>query len=127
MAGSTHTAHSCVNLGVQLIQVLSATVSQFLSFDISPQGLHRVQVRRVARQPFHDQPTPLTAQIVPHDPALVRRQAIPNQGGFLAAQFALEIFQKGYQTDGIVVSVPDLKPEAAAASIRAITEGRADG
>jgi len=110
MARSTHAAHSCVDLGVQLGKVLGATVGQFLSFDISPQGLHRIQVRCVARQPFHDQRSPLTAQIVRHGPALVRRQAVPNEGGFLAAQFAFQIFQKGYRTHGIVVSVPGLKP-----------------
>ena len=104
MAGSTHTAHSCVNLGIQL-----TTVGQFLSFDISPQGLHWIQVRCVARQPFHSQPTPLAAQILRHESALVRRQAIPNEGGFVTSQFAFEIFEKGHQAHGIVVPVPGLK------------------
>lgn len=50
MDRSTHTAHSCVNLGVQLGKVVGATVGQSFSFDMSPQGHHRIQVRRVAGQ-----------------------------------------------------------------------------
>ena len=44
-----HATHSCVDLGVQLVKGVSAAVGQFLSFDVSPQGLDRIQVRRVTR------------------------------------------------------------------------------
>lgn len=57
---ATHAAHSLRDPGVQAGKLVGATVGQPLSFDISPQGLHRIQVRRVAGQLFHGQPTPLT-------------------------------------------------------------------
>jgi len=92
MAGPPDTPHAVMNLRTQLAKVSSATIGQFLSFDVPPKQLDGIQVGSVAWQPFDCQPAALPMQVVSHLPALVRWQAIPDQRGLLAPQLAPEVF-----------------------------------
>ena len=62
----------------------------------------------------------LAIQVVAHDPALVSRQTIPDESGFLAAQFPAQIVEEADQAVGIVAAWPSLKEHAATAPIAAI-------
>src|SRR5206468_3799317 len=66
----------------------------------------------------------LAAQIIRHDPALVSRQAIPDQDHFLTPHFPAEIFEKSNEAVGVVTAWPSLKEHSAAASIPAISDRR---
>ena len=66
----------------------------------------------------------LAMQIVRHDPALVGRQAIPDQYQSLAPQFTPEVFEKRNKTIGVVATRPSLKEQPAATPIPAIANRR---
>jgi len=61
------------------LEVLGTNVGHLSAFDVSPNGFHGVQFRRVAGKSLHPEPVTLMTQIFRHDPTLGRRQAIPNQ------------------------------------------------
>ncbi len=64
-------AHAATNRRVQFDEVLGATVSQFLPFDVPPHGLNGIQVGRIAWQSLHGEPTALAQEVLLHDAALV--------------------------------------------------------
>src|SRR5712692_665538 len=66
----------------------------------------------------------LAEQIIRHDPALVSRQAIPDQDHFLTPYFTPEVFEKSNETIGVVATRPSLKEHSAAAAIPAISDRR---
>ena len=66
----------------------------------------------------------LAVQVIGHDPALVSRQAIPDQYDFLTPHFTSEVFEKSNETIGVVATWPSLKEHLAAAAIPAISDCR---
>jgi hypothetical protein len=118
-----HTPANCIE---DFAKVPGAAVGKFLSFDIAPESLYRIQIGSVTRQPLHAEPTVLTIEEVRHDPALVRREAVPNQDRFGSVEVTLEVLQKGDQTFGVVGAAARLEEEAAAPAIPMVAERRAD-
>ena len=100
-------------------EIFGATVGHLLPFDVSPKGLQRIQFRRISGQSFYAEPTTLKAQVFDHEAALVRRQAIPNQNGFLAAQVAFEIPEERDQAFRVVAAGASLKVQTATPSVPA--------
>jgi len=100
-------------------EIFGATIGHLLPFDISPNGLQGIQFRRVSGQSFHAEPLSLPAQVFRHDTALVRRQAIPNQNGFPAAQVAFEIPEERDQAFRVVAAGASLKVQPATPSVPA--------
>jgi len=97
-----HSCHALTDGGVCLAQALRAAIGQFLSFEVAPQALHRVEVWGVARQPFLSQPTTLASEIFLHEAALVGGQAIPDQRGLLAPPMAAQVLEESDQALGVI-------------------------
>lgn len=108
------------------LEIFGAAVGQLLPFDVSPNGLQRIQFRRIPGQSFHPEPFSLPAQVFGHDTALVRRQAIPNQNGFLAAQVSFEILEERDQAFRVVAAGASLKVQPATPSVPAEAQGGTD-
>jgi hypothetical protein len=125
-AGFANTRHATPKCIEHFAKVLCAAVGEFLSFDIAPESLYRIQIGSVTRQPLHPEPTALTSQEVRHDPALVRREAIPDQNRFGSMEVSFEILQKGDQTFRVVGAGARLEEEAAAPAVPAVAERCAD-
>ena len=58
-AGAAHPCHSVPKAGFRLAQIGGAAIRQLLPLDVSPERFHRIEIGRVAREPFHAQPVPL--------------------------------------------------------------------
>ncbi len=90
-------------------EIFRAAIGHLLPFDVSPKGLKGVQFGRISGQSFHAEPTTLAAQVLDHQAALVRRQAITDKNGFLAAQVAFEIPEERDQAFRVITSGASLK------------------
>ena len=110
---ATHSFQTVMKRTIDGPEIFRAAVGHFLPFDVSPKGLKGIQFRRISGQSFHAEPTTLTVQIFDHDAALVRRQAIPNQNGFPAAQVAFEILEERYQAFRVITAGASLKVQTA--------------
>jgi|GEM_PF-2093275 len=110
---ATHSFQTVTKGTIDGPEIFRAAVGHFLPFDVSPKGLKGIQFRRISGQSFHAEPTTLTVQIFDHDAALVRRQAIPNQNGFTAAQVAFEILEERDQAFRIITAGASLKVQTA--------------
>ena len=98
-----HSGHALVDGPVGFAQPVRTAIGQLLSLEVAPQSFHWVEVGGVAGQPLHAQPAPLRAQVVLHDPALVGGQAVPDQGGALAAQMLPQVLEESNQAFGVVI------------------------
>ena len=78
-------------------EIFRASICQFLAFDVSPQRLDRIHLRRVTGQPFNSEPTALAIQVLLHHLTLVCREPVPYQDRLLAAQVSLEILVESNQ------------------------------
>ena len=105
-------------------EVRRAAIGEFLALDIAPQQLDRVEVGRVAGQPFLAQPSALAREVGLHDPALVGGQAVPHQDDSPASEVASQLFQEGDQAFGAVAARPDLEIQTAALPVPAVSQGR---
>ena len=110
---ATHSFQTVTKGTIDGPKIFRAAVGHFLPFDVSPKGLKGIQFRRISGQSFHAEPTTLTVQIFDHDAALVRRQAIPNQNGFPAAQVAFEILEERDQAFRVIAAGASLKVQTA--------------
>ena len=110
---ATHSFQTVTKGTIDGPEIFRAAVGHFLPFDVSPKGLKGIQFRRISGQSFHAEPTTLTVQIFDHDAALVRRQTIPNQNGFPAAQVAFEILEERDQAFRIITAGASLKVQTA--------------
>src|SRR4030042_2748828 len=80
-----------------LAEIFRTSICQFLAFDVSPQCLDRVHLRRVTWQRFNSEPTSLAIQVLLHHLTLVWREPLPYQDPLLAAQVPLQILEKNNQ------------------------------
>src|SRR3989442_2010069 len=101
-------------------------VGEFAALEVAPDLLDGVQLRRVARQSFDRQPRALSDEIVPHQPALVSAEPVPDQDDVTAREVALERPQKADQGDIVVTAGPRLEVTAPTAAIPAEGQCRCD-
>src|SRR6266404_32123 len=118
-----HAGHALARGRVRLPQARGAAIRQFLSLEIAPQVFHRVQVGGVTGQAFHSQPVPLASQVRLHDAALVSGQAVPDQGGLLAAQMPTQVAPEGDQALGVVAVGASLEIKTSAPVVPAVGQG----
>jgi len=109
----THSFQTGTNGAIDGPDIFRAAVCHFLSFDVSPNGLKGIQFGRISGQSFHAEPSSLMTQVFDHDTAFVRRQAIPNQNSFLAAQVAFEILEERDQAFRVITAGASLKVQTA--------------
>lgn len=106
---AAHSFQTVTNAAIDGPEIFRAAVGHLLPFDVSPKGLKGVQFGRISGQSFHAEPTTLAAQVLDHQAALVRRQAIPDKNSFLAAQVAFEIPEERDQAFRVITSGASLK------------------
>ena len=123
---TAHSLQPSANGASDGLEIFGATVGHLLPFDVSPNGLQGIQFRRVSGQSFHAEPFSLPAQVFRHDTALVRRQAIPNQNGFPAAQVSFEILEERDQAFRVVAAGASLKIQPAPPSVPSEAPGGTD-
>ena len=122
-----HAPQAGTEFGFHGTEVVGAEVGEFLSLDVPPHEFGGVEIRRVSRQAFHDQPMPLTCQVHLHLVALVRREAVPDQGDAPPADVVLEVLQEADEGGSIVAPGPSLKEELTAATVPPKCQGHGDG
>jgi len=125
--GASHSLKAASDGAVDARQIIGTDVGQFLSLDVSPNGLRGIQLRRISGQAFHPEPPALTAQVFGHEPALVRRQPVPYQSRFLPAEVPFEILEEHDQTFRVVAARSRLKEQAAAPAVPAEPQGGTNG
>lgn len=111
---------------IDRLDIFTTSVGHLLPFDVSPNGFQRIQLGGVAGQPFHPEPPSLTSQVFRHDDALVRRQAVPNQNGLLAAQVAFEIPEERDQPLRVIAAGAGLEIKPAPPAVPAEPQRRTD-
>jgi len=62
----------------ELGEIAGTEVGQFVVFPVTPEVLHRVEFRRVTRQPLERQPAPLRADKFGYQARPMRRQSVPH-------------------------------------------------
>jgi hypothetical protein len=102
-----------------------AQVGQIASFDVAPELLHGIEVRRIGRQALDVEPRSLPGQIGSHPSAPVSGQAIPQQDDGSAAEVPLQGAQEPDQALRGVGPGPRLKEQPAAPAVPA--EGQRGG
>jgi len=72
-------------------QIIRTSVGKFLSLDVRPSALDRIQIRGICRKAYYCQPFVLLLQKVAHPSAAVRRQAVPDQDNFLTTELSSQL------------------------------------
>jgi len=83
--------------------MIHAAVRQLSALDVAPQQFDRIEFRRVPRKTLDHQPPALAVDVVLHHPALVRREAVPDQQDSLAVELAPEALEELDQCLRVVV------------------------
>jgi hypothetical protein len=78
-----------------------AQVGELGPFQVAPHLFDGVEVIGVGREAFDHQPVTLALDEPLHGPTAVGRQAVPDEGGFVAVEVAVELEQEVH--DGLVV------------------------
>ena len=78
-------------------EIFRTSICQLLAFDVSPQRLDRVHLRRVTWQPIDSEPAALTIQVLLHQLTLVGRETVPYQDRLFAAQVSFEVLKESNQ------------------------------
>ena len=112
---------------LDLAEVVRAEVGQFAPLDVAPHEFGRIEVGRVARQALDGEPRALRLQVRRHGPALVRRQAIPDQDETPTAKMTLELVQEADEREVVVTAGPRLEEEAAAAEVPPERQAHGEG
>ncbi len=68
-----HSFESCSQGISNLTQIISRLIGKFLTLDITPQRLNRIEIRRVSGKPLDSKPLLLLLQVFLHLEALVGR------------------------------------------------------
>ena len=97
-AGFSDSLEAASNCRHNFGEVFRTSICQFLAFDVSPQRLDRIHLRRVTGQPFNSEPTALAIQVLLHHLTLVGREPVPYQDCLFAAQVSLQILEESNQT-----------------------------
>ena len=95
--GFPDSLEAAFNCRHNFVEIFRTSVCQFPAFDVSPQRLDRIHLRRVTWQPFNFEPTALTMQVPLHHLTLVCREPVPYQDRLLAPQVSLEILEESNQ------------------------------
>jgi hypothetical protein len=78
-------------------EIFRTSICEFLAFDVSPQRLDWVHLRRVTWQPFNFEPTALAIQVLLHQLTFVCRKPVPYQDRLFATQVSFEILEESNQ------------------------------
>jgi len=116
---AAHSFEAGSNGAIDAPEIFCADVSHFLALDVSPKCLKGIKFGRISGQSFDAEPTSLPAQVFAHEAALVRRQTIPDQNGFLSAQVASKIAEEQDQAFRVVAAGASLKVQTATAAVPA--------
>ncbi len=95
--GFPDSLQAAFNCRHHFVEIFRTSICQFLAFDVSPQRLDRVHLRRVTWQRFNPEPTALAIQVLLHYLTLVCREPVPYQDRLFAAQVSLEILEESNQ------------------------------
>lgn len=106
---TAHALQTSVDRTVDGPDVFTPGVGHLLPLDVSPNGFQRIQLGGVTGQTNDLEPSSLTAQVFRHDEAFLRRQAVPNQDGLLAAEVGFKIPEEGDQALRVVAAGMCLK------------------
>src|SRR5712691_3788136 len=112
---------------LDLAEVVRAKVGQFAPLDVAPHEFGGIEFRRIAGQALNGEPRALSLQVGRHVAALMRRQAIPDQGETPTAKMTLELVQEADERDVVVTARPRLEEEAAAAEVPAERQAHGEG
>src|SRR5713226_6014310 len=110
-----------------LAQIVPAQVGELTALDIAPDEFGRIELGRVAGQALDGEPGALRSQVRRHVPALMRRQAIPDQDEPTTAKMTLEGVQESDEGDVVVAAAPCLEEEATAAEVPSERQGHGEG
>src|SRR5712691_6201924 len=83
--------------GAQLVEIRRADVRELRAFDVSPDRLHGIEFRGIARQALDSQPAALARQVVAHHATPMSWESIPDQDRRLSPEVAAQITQEGDQ------------------------------
>jgi hypothetical protein len=108
-------------------EVPRAEIRQFLSLDIAPNELHRIEVGGIRWKSNDSQPPVLLPQVLLHSAAAVRRQPIPNQDQFSSTELFAKLGKKGNQFLIGVAVRNNPEEQLAASSVPSIGYSGADG
>ena len=112
---------------LDLAKVVRAEVGKFPPLDVAPHEFRRIEIRRVARQAFDGEPRALSLQVRRHGPALMRRQAIPDEDETTTSEMTLELVQETDQRNVVVAPGPRLEHQVTAAPVPAERQGHREG
>jgi len=122
VAGLSDSLHAAFNCGDNFGQIVGASIAHLRPFHISPEGLDRIQIRRVTWQPLLAEPTALNGQVFLHHLTLVRRQPVPHQNSLLAAKVSSEILKESDQPFRVIAPLPGLEIQSATTPVPAKTQ-----
>lgn len=120
-------AKASPQLMLDLSEIVRAEVGKLTSLHVPPDELGRVEIRRVAGQAFDGQPRALSAQVVLHGGALMRRQAIPDEDDPTSAELPLEVGEEVDEGQVVVTAGAGLEEEPAAPEVPPKSDGDRDG
>ena len=120
-------SHASPQGGRHVAEIVGTQVGEFLPFDVPPEHLNGIEVRRIARQSFCRQPAPLAGEVRAHLATLVRRQTIPDQDQAPPGGVAFEGVQEGDEPRGVVAPGAGLEDELTAPAVPAEGQGGSDG
>ncbi len=113
----SHTSTAATQRGAERGEIRSAEIGKFAALEVAPDGLDRIQVRRIGWQPLDAQPLARTGQIAQHYATLVRRQSIPDEDHWLTAEVTLQLPEKRDEGAVGVRAGLRVKEEACASAI----------
>jgi hypothetical protein len=123
----TDASHAGSQGGRHVAEIVGTQVGEFPPFDVPPEELDGIEVRRIAWQSFYRQPAPLAGEVRAHLATLVRRQPIPDQDQAPPGRVAFEGVQKGDEPRGVIAPGARLEDELTAPAVPAEGQGRGDG
>lgn len=124
---ATHASTAAPERSAERLDVRRAEVRELRALDVAPDGLDRVELRRIARQALDHQPPALLRQVVAHQATFVSGQSIPDEDYRLPTEVAAEVTEEADQQPIGVAARLGLKEKAGPAPIPAKGQGTGHG
>jgi hypothetical protein len=126
-ARATDAMQAGPQLVLDLAEVIRAEVGQFGALDVPPDEFGRIELRRVAGQALDREPRALRPQVRLHNPALMRRQPIPDQDDATPAERALQVGQERDEGDVVIAAGVGFEAQPTPLEIPPECHGDGDG